>query len=84
MSSQFKHKEVKDDSQSEVLRSLTHREKEIIILHMNGKNRKDVARILKLEVSTVDAHSKSIHIKTGTHDLAGVIRFGHDHHLDLL
>ena len=60
---------------------LTKREKEIVRLHMNGKNRKDVARILKLEVSTIDAHTKKIHLKTNTHDLAGVIKYGYDNNL---
>lgn len=60
---------------------LTKREKEIVLLHMNGKNRKDIARILKLEVSTIDAHTKKIHLKTNTRDLAGVIKYGYDNNL---
>jgi len=60
---------------------LTKREKEIIRLHMNGKNRKDIARILKLQVSTIDAHTKKIHLKTNTHDVTGVIKFGYDNNL---
>ena len=48
---------------------------------MKGKNRKDIARILKIELSTVDAHTQKIHHKTGTHDVTGVIKYGHDHHL---
>ena len=61
---------------------LTEGEREIILLHMHGKNRKDIARILKVQVSTIDAHTKSIHHKTGTHDVTAVIKYGHDHHLD--
>ena len=61
---------------------LTQREKEIIILHMKGKNRKDIARLWNLAISTVDTHIKHIHLKTNTRDVLGVIKFGHDHHLD--
>ena len=72
-------KRIKGDSASSFL---TKREREIILLHMQGWNRKDIARILKLQVSTIDAHTKSIHLKTHTHDVTGVIKFGHDHHLE--
>ncbi len=63
------------------LSKLTKREKEIVLLHMSGKNRKDIARILKLQVSTIDAHTKKIHLKTNTHDVTGVIKYGYDNNL---
>lgn len=81
MKSKIKRKAVRKE-QDNLYIQLTMREKEIILLHMQGKNRKDIARILKVEVSTIDAHTKKIHLKTGTHDVTGVIKYGYDHQLD--
>jgi DNA-binding NarL/FixJ family response regulator len=76
----MKHKKKKEDVKKTVIekKELTSTEKKIIALHMQGKDRKEVARELTIEVSTYDAHIRSIHLKTGTNNMAGVIKYGHD------
>ena len=61
---------------------LTRRELDIIIMHMQGKSRKDIARAWGVSVSTIDTHIKHIHVKTNTRDVQGVIKYGHDHGLN--
>ncbi len=80
----MKKKKIKPDENVNATNNdeLTKREKEIVIMHMQGKNRKDIARIWNKAVSTVDAHIKHVHLKTGTSDVCGVIRYGYDNKFD--
>lgn len=54
---------------------LTDRQREILQLLAEGKSNKDVARILKLSVKTVETHRKQLMERLGIHDIAGLVRF---------
>ena len=54
---------------------LTDRQREILQLLAEGKSNKDVARILKVSVKTVETHRKQLMDRLGIHDIAGLVRF---------
>jgi len=58
-----------------VSEQLTDRQREILQLLAEGKSNKDVARILKLSVKTVETHRKQLMERLGIHDIAGLVRF---------
>lgn len=45
---------------------------------MLGKSRKMVADHLVISIGTVDTHLKSVHLKTNTFNIAGVVKYGYD------
>jgi DNA-binding NarL/FixJ family response regulator len=62
--------------------NLTLTEVEIIVDHMNGKSRKDISREKPCALATVDAHIRTIHQKTKTHDVQSMINYGRKNKLD--
>ncbi len=63
----------------------TKREKQIIkILMKEVCSRKVLAAMLVLSISTIDAHMRSIHQKTNTHNTAGVVKFAFENPSTLL
>ena len=58
-----------------VAEQLTDRQREILQLLAEGKSNKDVARILKLSVKTVETHRKQLMDRLDIHDIAGLVRF---------
>ena len=54
---------------------LSEREKQIIRLVSDGNSSKEIARILGIAPSTVDAHRRKIMQKIGAHNTAGLTRY---------
>ncbi len=54
---------------------LTNREREVLQLIAEGHTNKEVARLLKLSVKTVDVHRAHIKEKLYIHDTAGLIKY---------
>ena len=54
--------------------SLSLREKEVMMLIVNGKTNKDVAEYLSLSIETVKKHRKSIMKKLGVNDITNLTR----------
>jgi len=58
-----------------LVEQLTERQREILQLLAEGRSNKDVARLLKLSVKTVETHRKQLMERLGIHDIAGLVRF---------
>jgi DNA-binding NarL/FixJ family response regulator len=54
---------------------LTSRQREILQLIAEGRNTKDIARVLNLSVKTIETHRKQLMDRLGIHDLAGLVRY---------
>ncbi len=52
----------------------THREKQVIKMIVDGKTTAEMARILKITVNTVESHRKNIYHKTGTTNMAQLVK----------
>ena len=52
---------------------LTQREKEIVLLILAGKNKKEIANLLSLSVSTIKTNVENIYIKFNVHNKAELI-----------
>ncbi|ALO16024.1 Response regulator UvrY [Salinivirga cyanobacteriivorans] len=57
----------------------THREKQVIKMIAQGKTTAEMARILKITVNTVESHRKNIYHKTGTSNMAQLVRIALTH-----
>lgn len=60
---------------------LTAREKEILKLLIAGKKSKEIAALLKIELSTVNYHKENIYVKTNTDGIAQLVCYSLDHDL---
>jgi len=56
-----------------MMERLTCREKEILLLRVNGYTRTDIAEELRITVSTVKTHLESIHRKLEVSNQAGLV-----------
>lgn len=63
---------------------LTPKEKEITIQLCNGKTEKEIAGELNVSQNTVHFHKSSIYRKTGSHNLADLIKYSFKHKIILL
>jgi DNA-binding NarL/FixJ family response regulator len=61
--------------------NITQREKEIIKLLEKEMNSKQIAELLFISERTVETHRKNIFRKTKTHNVLGLIKFAHLHHI---
>jgi DNA-binding CsgD family transcriptional regulator len=64
----------------EEISTLSTRENEIMQLVIQAKCRKMIARELELSIHTIDAHLRSIHLKTNTHSLPELIVWAINNH----
>lgn len=71
-------KEREDQSTQQVL---TSREKEIVQLLAREFTNEKIARELQISIRTVETHRKNIMHKTGSHNLAGLIRYAYENKL---
>jgi DNA-binding NarL/FixJ family response regulator len=62
---------------------LTKREKEVLVEIFNGLTTVEIANKLFISKYTVESHRANIHSKTGTNNLAGLIKFALDNNLIL-
>jgi DNA-binding CsgD family transcriptional regulator len=56
-------------------RSLTDREREIIIFLADGKSREEIAEALKISPYAIDGHKSRIMLKLGINNQADLIRY---------
>ena len=57
------------------LLQLTPRQREVLVLVGEGYSTKDIARILKLSIKTVEAHRTQVMNKLNIHSIASLVRF---------
>lgn len=60
---------------------LTDREKEIVILLMEGQKAEDVAKKLVVSKRTIDAHKRNIFEKLGVHNMMEMSAYVRAHNL---
>ncbi len=59
---------------SKTLISLTPRQREVLQLIAEGKNTREIARLLNVSVKTIETHRAQLMDKTGIHDVPGLVR----------
>ncbi len=57
------------------LNILTNREREVLQLIAEGHTNKEIARILKLSIKTIDVHRSHIMDKLNIHDITGLVKY---------
>lgn len=60
---------------------LTPREKEIVLLIVGERSNAEIAEELFISLRTVETHRKNIIRKTGVKNVAGLIRYAHQHQI---
>jgi RNA polymerase sigma factor (sigma-70 family) len=66
---------------SAVLEALSPREREVLVLVVEGRTSKEIARIVGVRPSTIDTYRSRIMAKVGVEDLASLVRFAVRHGL---
>lgn len=63
------------DEAATPLELLTPRQREILQLVAEGRTNKDIARLLKISIKTVDTHRTQLMERLNIHDVAGLVRY---------
>jgi DNA-binding NarL/FixJ family response regulator len=58
-----------------LLNSLTPRQREVLQLIAQGKSTKEIAQLLKVSVNTAKTHRQKLMGKLGVHEISGVVRY---------
>lgn len=58
-----------------LLKKLTPRQREILILMVEGNSTRDIARTLKISVKTVESHRAQLMERLNIHEMAGLVRY---------
>jgi DNA-binding NarL/FixJ family response regulator len=58
-----------------LLKKLTPRQREILILMVEGNSTRDIARALKISVKTVESHRAQLMERLNIHEMAGLVRY---------
>ena len=64
-----------------MLEALTLREREVLLLVVEGRTSKEIARLVGVQPSTVDTYRSRIMAKLGVEDLPSLVRFAVRHGL---
>jgi RNA polymerase sigma factor (sigma-70 family) len=64
-----------------VLEALSPREREVLVLVVEGRTSKEVARIVGVRPATIDTYRSRIMAKLGVEDLPSLVRFAVRHGL---
>jgi DNA-binding NarL/FixJ family response regulator len=65
--------QAKETEQSQLLKKLTPRQREILTLVAEGSSTKDIARTLNISVKTVESHRAQLMERLDIHDVAGLV-----------
>jgi RNA polymerase sigma factor (sigma-70 family) len=69
------------EKQAEALRTLSDREREVLILVVEGRTSKEIARIVGVKPASVDTYRSRIMTKLEVADLPSLVRFAIRHGL---
>jgi len=69
------------DRQSAALRKLSARERQVLVLVVEGRTSKEIARLVGVQPSSVDTYRSRIMAKLDITDLASLVRFAIRHGL---
>jgi len=67
--------------QADALRSLSAREREVMVLVVQGRTSKEIARIVGVKPTSIDTYRSRIMAKLGVEDLCALVRFAIRHGL---
>jgi DNA-binding NarL/FixJ family response regulator len=67
--------QVKGAGDEYLLKKLTPRQREILILMVEGNSTRDIARTLKISVKTVESHRAQVMERLNIHEMAGLVRY---------
>lgn len=73
----YYHKSLKDNSQAKFeleASKLTKREVDVLMLMIEGKQNKDIAKSLKLSINTIEMHRKNIYLKWNVNNIVACIK----------
>lgn len=68
-------------SESDLLKELTLRQRQVLILIAQGESRKTIASKLNISPKTVDTYRTQLMQQLGIHDVPGLVRFALKNHL---
>lgn len=68
-------------TEAEALRSLSAREHEVLVLVVQGRTSKEIARIVGVKPTSIDTYRSRIMAKLEVHDLCALVRFAIRHGL---
>jgi len=69
------------EKQAEALRTLSDRERQVLILVVEGRTSKEIARIVGVKPASVDTYRSRIMAKLDVADLPSLVRFAIRHGL---
>jgi len=71
----------KERQQADALRTLSAREREVLVLVVEGRTSKEIARIVGVKPTTIDTYRSRIMAKLDIGDLPSLVRFAIRHGL---
>jgi RNA polymerase sigma factor (sigma-70 family) len=69
------------EHETALLQALSPREREVLILVVQGRTSKQIAQVIGVQPSTIDTYRSRIMAKLGIEDLASLVRFAVRHGL---
>ena len=69
------------EHETALLQALSRREREVLILVVQGRTSKQIAQVIGVQPSTIDTYRSRIMAKLGIEDLASLVRFAVRHGL---
>jgi DNA-binding NarL/FixJ family response regulator len=67
--------QAKGTGDADILKKLTPRQREILILMAEGNSTRGIGRILKVSVKTVESHRAQLMERLNIHEMAGLVRY---------
>ena len=71
----------KERQQADALRTLSAREREVLVLVVEGRTSKEIARIVGVKPTTIDTYRSRIMAKLDISDVPSLVRFAIRHGL---
>jgi DNA-binding NarL/FixJ family response regulator len=70
-----------EEHEAALLRGLSPREREVLVLVVEGRTSREIAQVIGVQPSTVDTYRSRIMAKLGIEDLPSLVRFAVRHGL---
>jgi RNA polymerase sigma factor (sigma-70 family) len=70
-----------EEHETALLQGLSPREREVLVLVVQGRTSKEIARVIGVKPSTIDTYRSRIMAKLGMDDLPSLVRFAVRHGL---
>jgi RNA polymerase sigma factor (sigma-70 family) len=70
-----------EEHEAALLRGLSPREREVLVLVVEGRTSREIAQVIGVQPSTIDTYRSRIMAKLGIEDLPSLVRFAVRHGL---